>query len=70
MLWALALVFAWKSDRRWLVTVVAVFGAIDFYTQWFEWLGATPASVLVAGLGALALAMALKSFNRKPLAAG
>jgi predicted permease len=72
VLWALGLVvagvFAWKRDRRWLVTVVAVFGAVDFYTQWFEWLGATPTSVLIAGLGALALAMALKSFNRKPVA--
>ena len=74
VVWALALVaagvFAWKSDRRWLGTAVAVFGAIDFYTQWFEWLGATPASVLIAGLCALALAMALKSFNRKPVAIG
>src|SRR6185437_15655809 len=62
VLWALGLVvagvFAWKRDRRWLVTVVAAFGAVDFYTQWFEWLGATPTSVLIAGLGALALAMA------------
>jgi iron complex transport system permease protein len=70
LLWAVALlaagIFGWKSDRRWLVNVAAVFATIDFYTQWFEWLGATPTSVLIAGLAALALAIALKSFNRKP----
>jgi hypothetical protein len=49
--WAVALVAAgaWavKANRRWVVNVVAVFGAIHFYTQWFERLGATPVSVLV-----------------------
>lgn len=69
VIWALALlaagIFAWKRDRRWLVSIVAVFAAIDFYTQWFEWLGATPSSVLIAGLAALVLAVALKSLNRK-----
>ena len=73
LIWALALlaagIFAWERDRRWLVTIVAVFGAIDLYTQWFEWLGATPTSVLIAGLAALVLAISLKSFNRKPVAA-
>lgn len=68
--WAIVLVaagvYARKRDRRWLVNLVAVFAAIDFYTQWFDWLGATPTSVLIAGLAALALAIALKSFNRKP----
>jgi hypothetical protein len=67
--WAIALlaagIWAWKSDRRWLVNVVAVFGAIDLYTQWFERLGASPSTVLAAGIAALALAMALKAFNAK-----
>ena len=67
--WAIALlaagIWAWKNDRRWLVNVVAVFGAIDLYTQWFERLGASPSTVLVAGIAALALAMALKAFNAK-----
>src|SRR6185312_11684008 len=44
LVWALVLlaagIFGWKSDRRWLVNVAAVFAAVDFYTQWFEWLGA------------------------------
>jgi hypothetical protein len=68
--WALALIAAgaWAAhvNRRWLVNVVAVFGAIHFYTQWFERLGATPLSVLLGGLVMLAMALALWSFNRRP----
>jgi len=68
--WALVLVAAgaWaaKANRRWLVNVAAAFGAIHFYTQWFERLGATPASVLLGGLVMLIIAFALWSFNRRP----
>lgn len=70
--WAAALIAAglWaaRANRRWLVNVAAAFGAIHFYTQWFERLGATPASVLLAGLLMLAVALALWSFNRRPAA--
>jgi len=70
--WAVALIAAgaWAAhvNRRWLVNVVAVFGAIHFYTQWFERLGATPLSVLLGGLVMLAIALALWSFNRRPAA--
>jgi iron complex transport system permease protein len=58
--WALALagVAAWavKANRRWVVNLAAVFAAIHFYTQWFERLGATPLSVLIGGVLALAFA--------------
>ncbi|MDO8875084.1 MAG: hypothetical protein Q8M24_26795 [Pseudolabrys sp.] len=68
--WALvlvaALVWAMRSGRAWLVNVVAVFGAIHFYTQWFEKLGATPLSILVGGVALLLAAFALRRFNRKP----
>jgi len=68
--WALVLigaaVWAARANRRWLVNVVAAFGAIHFYTQWFERLGATPASVLLGGLVMLVIAFALWSFNRRP----
>ena len=71
--WALALVavgvWAAKANRRWLVNTAAAFGAIHFYTQWFEKLGATPASVLLGGLVMLGVALALWSFNRRPAAA-
>ena len=72
--WAVALIAAgaWavSVNRRWLVNVAATFGAIHFYTQWFERQGATPLSVLLAGLLLLAIALALWAFNRKPAAAG
>lgn len=67
--WALALiaagVWATRVNRRWLVNVAAVFGAIHFYTQWFERLGATPLSVLLGGVLMLAIALALWAFNRR-----
>jgi len=61
--WAVVLlgtgIWAVRANRRWVVTIVAIFGAIHFYTQWFERLGATPASVLIAGLITLAAAIAI-----------
>ncbi len=66
--WAIALVavgaWALRENRMWVVNVVAVFGAIDFYTQWFERLGADPVAVLGAGILTLAVALALWRFNR------
>lgn len=71
--WALALLaaIAWgvMANRRWMVNVAAGFGAIHFYTQWFEKLGATPLSVLLGGLVMLAIALALRRFNRGAVAA-
>ena len=71
--WAVVLIgaalWAMRVNRRWLVNIVAVFGAIHFYTQWFERLGATPVSVLLGGLVMLAIALALWSFNRRAAAA-
>ena len=67
ILWAIVLIaagaWAWKRNRRWLLNVVAVFAAIHFYTQWFEWLGATAESVLIAGLLALGFAIGLRTLN-------
>jgi iron complex transport system permease protein len=54
-----------RENRRWVVNVAAVFGAIDFYTQWFERLGAQPLSVLVGGLLMLAFALGLWMFNKR-----
>ena len=67
VLWAAALlataIWSWKNNRRWVLNTVATFGGIHFYTQWFENLGATPATVLTAGLLALAFAAGLRSVN-------
>jgi iron complex transport system permease protein len=73
--WAVALlaVAAWavKANRRWVINLAAVFGAIHFYTQWFERLGATPASVLGGGVLVLGFAVAAWKLNQKvdPVAA-
>jgi len=67
--WAVALiaVAAWavKANRRWVVNLAAVFGVIHFYTQWFERLGATPASVLGGGVLVLAFAVAAWKLNSR-----
>ncbi len=67
--WALALlvagVWAVRENRRWMVNIVAVFGAIHFYTQWFERLGFDPISVLLGGLLMLAFALGLWTFNKR-----
>lgn len=66
-LWAIVLVvagiLAWQNNRRWLVNVVAVFGGIHFYTQWFERLGASAETVLFAGLIALGFAIGIRYLN-------
>lgn len=66
--WALALgalaAWGWRAGRRWVVNVCAVFAAIHLLTQWFERLGAEPASVLVAGLMLVGLALALRAYNQ------
>jgi MFS family permease len=68
ILWAIALLatgfWAARANRRWVVNLVAVFGAIDFYTQLFEHLGASPGSFLVSGLVALGIAFLILRYNR------
>lgn len=67
LIWAIALIaaaiWAWQVNRRWVLNVVAVFGGIHFYTQWFENLGASPGTVFVAGMLALGFALGLKNIN-------
>ena len=67
--WAIALVAVgvWgvRANRRWVVNVAAVFGAIHFYTQWFEKLGPSPLSFLLGGLLMLAFALGLWRFNKR-----
>lgn len=67
--WAVALVTAalWATvaNRLWLLNLVAVFGGIHFYTQWFEHLGAKPASLLGAGVLVLVFAAVLWHLNHR-----
>jgi hypothetical protein len=73
VVWAIGLIatgiWAVRANRRWTVTIVACFGAIHFYTQWFERLGATPGTVLVAGLITLAAAVGVWMLTRPAQAA-
>jgi hypothetical protein len=77
VVWAVLLVgvglWGVLSNRRWVVNAAAVFGAIHFYTQWFEYLGANPFSVLGGGILLIGFGLALRwfnvKFNRTPAAA-
>ena len=71
--WAIVIIAvgAWaaRTNRRWVVTTAAVFGAIEFYTQWFEWLGAEPWAIIIGGLTVVAFAIvvvAVQSHGRSP----
>jgi iron complex transport system permease protein len=65
--WAAALigvgVWAARANRRWVVTLVTVFGAIHLYTQWFERLGADPIAIILAGLTIVGIAVVLWRYN-------
>ncbi|RME61964.1 MAG: hypothetical protein D6780_00660 [Candidatus Dadabacteria bacterium] len=69
--WAVALlatgIWAVFRNKRWVVNTIAAFGGIHFYTQWFERLGATPVSVVGAGLCAIIAAVGLRSLNKRML---
>lgn len=73
--WAVALIgvgiWAARANRRFVVNTVAAFGAIHFYTQWFERLGAEPLSILLAGMLVVAIAVGLWRYNARsrPIAA-
>jgi MFS family permease len=60
-----AALWAGQTNRRWALNLIAVFAGIHFYTQWFERLGATPVSLLSAGLLMLAFAAGLWRLNER-----
>ena len=67
--WAVLLIgvglWAVVANRRWVVNAAAVFCAIHFYTQWFEYLGPTPLSILGGGILLIGFGFALRWFNTK-----
>lgn len=67
--WAIALLgvglWGMHANRRWVVNVAAAFGAIHFYTQWFDRLGPQPLSFMIGGLLMLVFALMLWTFNRR-----
>ena len=72
--WAVGLiatgVWAVRVNRRWVVNLLAVFGAIHFYTQYFERLGASPSTILGSGLAALGIAVAIVRYNARFITLG
>ena len=67
MAWALALigfaVWGWRANRRWVVIVSSIFGAIHFYTQWFTILEMEPASVVIGGVIAIGIGISIKRID-------
>ena len=67
MAWALSLigfaVWGWRANRRWIVIVSSIFGAIHFYTQWFTILEMEPASVVIGGVIAIGIGIGIKRLD-------
>jgi hypothetical protein len=67
ILWAIAIfaagVWAVKNNRRWTLNVIATFGGIHFYTQWFDYLGASPTTLILLGVLTLGCVFAIKALN-------
>jgi len=66
--WAVGLiavgVWAARRNKRWVVNLAATFAVIHFYTQWFERLGASPATILIAGLVTIGIAFGIYQYNQ------
>jgi hypothetical protein len=67
--WALGIlaVGAWGAvtGRRAVFNIAVTFGAIHFYTQYFERLETTPEAITMAGVIAILAAWALWALNRR-----
>ncbi|MBW7997806.1 MAG: hypothetical protein FVQ81_14790 [Candidatus Glassbacteria bacterium] len=68
-IWALGIlaVGAWSAftARRAVLNIAVTFGAIHFYTQYFERFEATPEAITIAGVIAILAAWALWAFNHR-----
>ncbi|MGF1659849.1 MAG: hypothetical protein ACFCUS_10490 [Rubrimonas sp.] len=69
IMWALLLLgtalWAALTDRRSIFNAAATFGAIHFYTQWFETFEDEPSALIAAGVIAIALAWGARAANRR-----
>lgn len=62
-------VWAMRAGRRWTVNIVAVFGATHLLVQWFVRLGASPETILGAGVLLILFGFGLKALNDRTRAA-
>ncbi len=69
VVWAVCLlalaVWGVARNRAWAVNAAAVAGIIHLLTQWFLQFGASPTTILIAGVVALVTAVVLWNFNRR-----
>lgn len=56
-------IWAVRAGRRWTVNIVAVFGAVHLLVQWFVHLGASPGTILGAGVLLILFGFGLKTLN-------
>lgn len=63
MAWAVPLIgtglWAGRTNRRWMLKLSTMLSGIQFCTQWFSYVGATPASLLLGGVMVLVFAVLL-----------
>ena len=68
LVWAVALtgvgIWAGMRGRRGVVNGVAVLGTIHMFSQWFEHLKTSPATVIAAGILAVIIAVLLWAYNK------
>lgn len=60
-------IWAMRAGRRWTVNIVAVFGAVHLLVQWFVHLGASPETILGAGVLLILFGFGLKLLNDRGL---
>ncbi|MGE3318039.1 MAG: hypothetical protein AB7I18_01975 [Candidatus Berkiella sp.] len=68
VMWAVVLfgaaIWAWRENRPWLLDIVAVFGVIHFYTQWYVHFGATIETLSSALTTALLFPLLIRYIHR------
>jgi hypothetical protein len=72
IVWAIILitvaVWAARENWLWIVNMSMVFGAIHFYTQFFERMGASPGSMATAGVSSLLFLFWIRDCNKTSIA--
>ena len=69
LLWAIVLIgvliFGTKKNIPFLVNMTTTFGAIHFYTQYFEFFDVNPVSMIISGIIGIFITVILWKYNKK-----